>query len=73
LRQTEIAPALAANDDAVPASATTPSADGKLLRMRARAFEGLSPEQRELKWDVLKKIVATPGRENASTAATAAK
>jgi hypothetical protein len=60
LRQTEIAPALAANDDAVPATATTPSADGKLLRMRARAFEGLSPEQRELKWDVLKKIVATP-------------
>jgi hypothetical protein len=60
-QQTEIAPAeAAANDDVIPATATTPAADGKLLRMLARVFEGLSPEQPELKWDVLKKIVATP-------------
>jgi hypothetical protein len=62
----------AANDDAIPATAA-PAADAKLLRMLARAFEGLSPEQRELKWDALKKVVAAPkAPATAAVAKTAA-
>jgi hypothetical protein len=38
-----------------PAAAT----DEKLLRVLARAFDGLSPEEREAKWVVLKNALAT--------------
>jgi hypothetical protein len=37
----------------------TPPTDEKLLRVLARAFAGLSPEQRETKWDALKNGLAT--------------
>ncbi len=54
---TEEAPA---TNDAIPASATpVPAPNEKLLRSLARAFEGLSPEQSEEKWDALKNALAT--------------
>jgi Protein of unknown function (DUF3489) len=61
----------AANDDVIPATAT-PAADAKLLRMLARAFEGLSPEQREQKWDALKTVVDAAKGPAVAVAKTAA-
>ena len=39
--------------------ATAAATDEKLLRVLARAFDGLSPEQQEAKWVVLKNALAT--------------
>jgi hypothetical protein len=53
---TEEAPA---NDDASPATdAPAVATDEKLLRVLARAFGGLSPEQQEAKWVVLRNALA---------------
>jgi hypothetical protein len=47
-------------NDATPgADAPVSPSDEKLLRVLARAFEGLSPEQLEAKWSVLKNALAT--------------
>jgi hypothetical protein len=40
--------------------------------MLARAFEGLSPEQRQLQWDALKKVVAAPKAPAAAAVAKTA-
>jgi len=53
----EVAPA---HNDASPATdAPAVATDEKLLRVLARAFEGLSPEQREERWLVLKNALDT--------------
>lgn len=49
----------ATNDATPPADAPAAATDQKLLRVLARAFEGLTPEQREAKWDSLKTALAT--------------
>ena len=62
-----------ANNDANPATGAPVAPDEKLLRLLARAFEGLSPEQREERWLVLKnaldtrKPVGTPKVANPGT------
>jgi hypothetical protein len=49
-----------ANNEASPATdAPAAATDEKLLRVLARAFEGLSPEQREERWIVLKNALDT--------------
>jgi len=48
-----------AANDATPASdAPAAAPDQKLLRILERAFEGLSPEQRDAKWEALKNALA---------------
>jgi hypothetical protein len=50
-----------ANKEASPATdAPAAATDEKLLRVLARAFDGLSPEQQEAKWLVLKNALDTP-------------
>ena len=65
----DVAPEAApATNDATPATAAPVSApDEKLLRSLARAFEGLTPEQCEMKWDALK--IALAARESQIAAA----
>ncbi len=65
---TEEAPA---NNDASPATDAPGSAtDEKLLRVLARAFDGLSPEQQEAKWVVLRNALATRKTADAATKPT---
>jgi hypothetical protein len=47
------------NNEADPATDATAAIDGKLLRVLTRAFDGLSPDQQEAKWVVLKNALAT--------------
>ena len=48
-----------ATNDATPTAETpTASPDEKLLRLLARTFAGLTPEQTESKWDDLKSALA---------------
>jgi hypothetical protein len=48
------------NNDAIPANdAPSATSDEKLLQVLARAFDGLSPEQREAKWLVLRNALDT--------------
>jgi hypothetical protein len=49
-----------ANNDSTPTTdAPASTADAKLLRVLARAFDGLSPEQQEAKWTDLRNALAT--------------
>jgi len=60
-----------ANDEASPVNdAPAAATDEKLLRVLARAFDGLSPEQREAKWVVLKNALATRKTADAPKIAT---
>jgi hypothetical protein len=56
----DVAPeeALATNDAIPTAETPTASPDEKLLRLLARTFTGLTPEQTESKWDDLKSALA---------------
>ena len=55
-----------ANNEASPVNdAPAAATDEKLLRVLARAFDGLSPEQREVRWLDLKEALDAPKRRDA--------